>query len=107
MGGKGTFAPGTARNRIAVAPLDGTWRVERRSGVLPPMVGVRKRIAGTRGETLVGPIGIPFDVRGTELHYRTPFTGFVDVLELVDDRTAHGRATFRGREFALFDLKRI
>jgi hypothetical protein len=71
------------------------------------MIGVRKRISGTRGETLVGPVGIPFDVHGMELRYRAPFSGFVDVLELVDDSRARGRATFRGREFALFDLKRI
>ncbi len=71
------------------------------------MIGVRKRISGTRGETLVGPVGMPFEVRGTELHYRAPFRGFVDVLELVDEDTARGRATFRGREFALFDLERI
>jgi hypothetical protein len=90
-----------------VAPLDGTWRVERRRGVLPPLVGVRKRISGTSGETLVGPLRIRFDVHGTELRYRSPFTAFVDLLELVDDGTARGRATFRGREFALFDLVRI
>jgi len=71
------------------------------------MIGVRKRISGTRGKTLVGPIGMPFEVRGMELHYRAPFRGFVDVLELVDEDTARGRATFRGTEFALFDLERI
>ena len=90
-----------------MGPLDGTWRVERRSGALPPLVGVRKRISGTSGETLVGPLRMGFDVHGLELRYRSPFTAFVDVVELVDDRTARGRATFRGREFALFDLLRI
>ncbi len=75
--------------------------------MLPPLVGVRKRNTGTSGETLVGPLRIRFDVVGTELRYRSPFTGFVDVLELVGQGTARGRATFRGREFALFDLKRI
>jgi len=54
--------------------LDGTWSVERVSGLLPPMIGVRKTIRGTRGETRIGRIpAAPFDVRGLELHYRAPF----------------------------------
>jgi ferritin-like metal-binding protein YciE len=91
-----------------VGELDGTWEVRRVSGALPPLVGVRKRITGTRGATLVGrgAIGVPFDVIGTELHYRAPFTGFVDVLT-PDGETLRGRATFRGREFGRFEMTRI
>jgi len=87
--------------------LDGVWDVKRRGGFLPPLVGVRKRIDGARGQTIVGPMRVPFDVRDRELHYRAPFWGFVDVLEVLDDDHARGRATFRGREFGRFELRRI
>jgi len=87
--------------------LDGVWDVKRLSGLLPPLVGVRKRIDGARGKTTLGLLSASFDVRGGELHYRAPFGGFVDVLEVIDDDHARGRATFRGREFARFELRRI
>ena len=87
--------------------LDGVWRVERASGLLPPMVGVRKVIAGGRGRTSLGRLpGVPFDVVGLTLRYRPPFRGFVDVLEPEGDRF-FGRATYRGREFGTFRLSRI
>jgi hypothetical protein len=89
-----------------VAELDGVWDVRRTGGALPPLLGVRKRITGARGETAVGRLpGVPFRVRGLELHYRRPFRGFIDVLE--PDRDGfRGRATFRGREFGRFELRR-
>src|SRR5439155_934570 len=68
---------------------------------------VRKRIAGTRGETRVGDVaGVPFDVVGLELHYRAPFVGFVDVLTPSGDGFG-GRATFRGRTFGRFVMTPI
>jgi hypothetical protein len=89
-----------------VGDLDGVWNVTRLSGLLPPLVGVHKRISGERGETRLGPLlGIPFDVRGLSLRYRPPFDAFVDELEPLDDGYL-GRATFRGREFGRFALKR-
>ena len=89
-----------------MAELDGVWDVRRTGGALPPLVGVRKRIERARGETAVGPLpGVPFSVRGLELHYRRPFAGFVDVLE-PDGDGFRGRATFRGREFGRFELRR-
>jgi ferritin-like metal-binding protein YciE len=89
-----------------VAELDGVWDVKRLSGALPPLVGVRKRIRGARGETVVarGP-GVPFDVRGRELRYRAPFGFLVDVLEPHGDGF-HGRATAFGRTYAEFELRR-
>ncbi len=91
---------------MRVAALDGEWDVERVSGLLPPLLGVRKRISGARGVTVVGPLpGVPFDVRGLELHYRPPFAGIVDVLAPAGDGFA-GRVTLRGREFGRFRLKR-
>ena len=87
--------------------LDGEWSVRRLSGLLPPLVGVRKRIHGTTGETTIGPLpGAPFDVVGLELRYRAPFSGFVDVLE-PDGDAFRGRATFRGRDFGRFALQRL
>jgi hypothetical protein len=90
-----------------VAALDGEWTVKRVGGLLPPLVGMRKRIDGSRGETLVGPLNMGFEVRGNELHYRRPFSGFVDRLEALDANRLRGRATFRGREFGRFELRRI
>jgi hypothetical protein len=89
-----------------VAELDGVWDVKRMSGLLPPLVGVRKEISGTEGKTKVGPFpGVPFDVVGLSLRYRAPFRGFIDELEPDGDGFL-GRATFRGREFGRFDLTR-
>jgi hypothetical protein len=86
--------------------LDGTWDVRRTGGWLPPMVGVRKRIEGSRGETRLGPLpGVPFDVDGNALRYRRPFSAFVDLVEPDGDAYA-GRATFRGRELGRFELRR-
>ena len=89
-----------------MADLDGIWNVERTGGVLPPLYGVSKRIAGTRGETLVaGRIGVPFDVRGLELHYAGPLTGLVDALE-PEGRDFRGRTRYRGREIGRFVMRR-
>jgi hypothetical protein len=94
------------KNATAVGELDGAWNVKRLSGLLPPMVGVHKRISGSSGETRVGPLfGVPFDVVGLNLHYRAPFAGFVDRLERRGDGY-FARATFRGRVFGRFALER-
>lgn len=85
--------------------LEGTWDVERVSGLLPPLLAVRKRIHGTSGATAVGSLpGVPFDVVGRELRYRAPLAGFVDVLEPDADGFS-GRALFRGIEYARFRLR--
>jgi ferritin-like metal-binding protein YciE len=88
--------------------LDGVWDVKRTGGFLPPLVGVRKEITGSRGETLLpgGVLGVPFDVIGLELHYRRPFAGFIDILAPQGDGFA-GRATYRRREFGRFELTAI
>ena len=87
--------------------LDGLWSVRRTGGLLPPLLGVRKRIHGDRGDTRLGPLpGVPFRVDGTALRYRAPFGAFVDLLE-PDGDTARGRATFRGHEFGRFAMRRV
>jgi hypothetical protein len=88
-----------------VAELDGVWRVERVAGLLPPLLGVRKRIRGDRGQTTVGPLRASFRVDGRELHYVGLFSGFVDVLER-DGAGFSGRALYRGREYGRFRLRR-
>ncbi len=86
--------------------LDGVWDVERTGGVLPPLLGVSKRIGGDRGVTLVaGRIGVPFEVRGLELRYTGPLTGFVDVLEPAG-ADFRGRTTYRGRDIGTFVMRR-
>ena len=81
--------------------------MKRVGGALPPLVAVRKEISGTSGATKVGPIAcLPFDVIGLSLRYRPPFGGFVDQLEQVGEGY-RGRATFRGREFGKFEMRRI
>jgi hypothetical protein len=90
-----------------MAELDGEWKVKRLGGLLPPLVGVRKRIHGGRGETTLGRLpGAPFDVVGLELRYRAPLSAFVDVLE-PNGGSYLGRATFRGHEFGRFALERL
>jgi hypothetical protein len=87
--------------------LDGLWDVRRVSGALPPLLGVRKRISGGRGETIViGGPGIPFDVRGNELCYRRPLAFLVDVLEPAG-AGFRGRATAFGRTYGEFELRRV
>jgi hypothetical protein len=92
---------------LTPAELDGTWSVKRVSGALPPLFGVRKRIAGASGATVVlGGPGIPFDVRGLELRYRAPLAFLVDVLEREGDGF-RGRATAFGRTYATFELRPV
>ena len=88
-----------------MAELEGVWDVERTGGLLPPLIGVRKRIRGDRGETTVGPLRASFRVTGRELRYGGLLDGFVD--ELVPDGAGFsGRALYRGREYGRFRLRR-
>jgi ferritin-like metal-binding protein YciE len=90
-----------------VAELDGVWEVKRSGGALPPLVGVRKRIHGTRGETIVGPVRLPFRVEGLTLRYEPPFAALVDELEAGGEGRFRGRATLAGRDYGTFELRRI
>jgi ferritin-like metal-binding protein YciE len=90
-----------------VSDLDGVWAVDRVSGALPPLHGCVKRIHGNRGTTEFPHLpGMPFEVRGLELHYRAPFTVLVDRLE-PQNGGYFGRATMLGREFGQFRLRRL
>jgi ferritin-like metal-binding protein YciE len=90
-----------------MSELDGVWKVERVGGALPPMHGCVKRINGARGTTEFSYApGMPFEVRGLELHYRAPFSLLVDKLE-PQDGGYFGRATLVGREFGQFTMRRL
>jgi ferritin-like metal-binding protein YciE len=90
-----------------MSQLDGVWAVHRISGALPPLYGCVKRIHGTRGTTEFARMpGMPFEVRGLELHYRAPFSMLVDKLE-PRNGGFHGRATLLGREFGEFQMRRL
>jgi ferritin-like metal-binding protein YciE len=81
--------------------------VERVSGALPPLHGCVKRIHGGSGTTEFPYFpGLPFEVRGLELHYRGAFGVFVDRLEPGNGGYV-GRATVLGREFGQFTLRRL
>ena len=82
--------------------------MRRISGALPPLYKMRKRIHGTRGETVLGPVRMAFEVRGNELHYRAPFSGLIDVVEPdASGDVCRGRATFRGNDFGTFEMRRV
>ena len=92
--------------------LEGAWRVQRTGGLLPPMLGVRKRIEGARGETRVGfLVGWPFDVErhpdGFALIYRFPFSAIVDAIRAAPGGSWVGSSVFGGREFGRFRMRRI
>jgi ferritin-like metal-binding protein YciE len=94
-----------------VKDLEGDWRVERRGGLLPPMIGVRKRIRGDRGETRIGPLpGWPFRVERREgrvaLIYYSPFPVLVDELWAGARGSWLGLSTLGGRELGRFRMSR-
>jgi hypothetical protein len=86
--------------------LDGRWRVKRLGGLLPPLGIVRKEIVGSSGRTVIGPLSLWFDVRGTRLHYRAPLKGLVDVIEPTEDDARRGRAELLGARIGTFLLVR-
>ena len=117
VGGSGPVGGDLPEDRVpnpggAPRDLQGLWRVERTGGLLPPMVGVWKRIEGVRGETRVGPLVVwPFDVerrgRGFALVYRPPFSAFVDEVRAGPGGSWVGSSLLGGREFGRFRMRRI
>ena len=88
--------------------LDGVWEVRRGGGLLPPLYGVRKRIDGVAGVTLLGIVGAQFDVVGRELRYRGALSrGLVDTVEPGEDGWWDGVARYRGRELGRFAMRRL
>jgi hypothetical protein len=82
--------------------LRGSWRVIRRSGLIPPF-GVTKRIGTRSGCTRL--FGLPvacFDVRGSDLRYRC--LPVVDRLSARRDGTWEGTGVVLGVPFCRFRL---
>jgi hypothetical protein len=91
-----------------MSELDGEWEVRRVSGLLPPLYGVRKRIEGARGVTVLGPLGAPFDVVGRQLRYRGLLSrGLVDSVEPGEHGWWDGVARYRGRKLGRFAMRRL
>lgn len=91
--------------------LEGEWRVERTGGLLPPMLGVWKRVGAGSGETRVGPlVAWPFRVEERGPHvalvYRWPFSFFVDEVSAQADGSWSGRSVLAGLEVGRFRLVR-
>ena len=87
--------------------LDGVWKVERAGGALPPLYRCVKRINGAHGTTQFSRMpGMPFEVRGLELHYRPPFSLLVDKLEPRDGGYL-GRSTVAGQKVGQFTMRRL
>jgi ferritin-like metal-binding protein YciE len=101
-----TFGAHVAGQPTLVGELDGTWDVRRVGGALPPLIGVRKRISGTRGQTLLGPVPVEFEVRGRKLEYRAPVLGVVDVVE-PEGEGFRGRTLLFGQEIGQFEMRRM
>ena len=90
------------RRKRHAAGLEGAWRVERMSGLLPPRL-LRKRIGDESGWTLLGPLPLAyFRRRGTTLDYVAwPVR---DELTQRGDGEWVGRGLLLGREFCRFRL---
>jgi ferritin-like metal-binding protein YciE len=95
-----------------VTHIEGHWRVERVGGLLPPMIGVRKRIHGESGEAGVGFLpGWPFQLkrhgRRVALIYRPSLSTLVDELQAETDGSWFGRTTLGGCELGRFRMTRL
>jgi hypothetical protein len=98
-------------NHSTIENLEGDWKVERLSGVVP-MPGVWKRIRGPRGSTRIGRSpGVPFRLEQREgyvaLIYCWPLHTMVDELRYEAPHSWLGRATAAGIEYGRFRMARI
>ena len=91
--------------------LEGEWRVERLGGLLPPMVGIWKRVHGARGETWFGilpvwPFRIERRVDRVVLVYRSPFSRLIDELWPEASGSWLGRTMLGNLELGRFRMTR-
>ena len=87
-----------------MSSTEGSWRVEREAGLLPPK-GVSKLIWSDRGYSAL--FGIPvawFRLAGGRLHYLG--LPVVDELSELPDGSWSGRGLVLGREFCRFRMVR-
>ena len=86
--------------------------MERTGGLLPPMVGVWKRIGGDRGETRLGPVlRLPLRVERsadrTVLAYEPPLSALVDEISPGGPDLWDGQTTLGGVPVGRFRMTRI
>jgi hypothetical protein len=91
--------------------LEGEWKIERLGGLLPPMIGVRKRIHGARGETRFATLTLwPFRIERrtgfVTLVYSPPFSLLADELWPEADDSWLGRTVIAGLELGRFRMIR-
>lgn len=91
--------------------LEGEWRVERLSGLLPPMVGIWKRFSGESGETRFGALLVwRFRIERRAEHialvYRSPFSKLVDELWAETEDSWLGRTMLGGFKLGRFRMTR-
>jgi hypothetical protein len=94
-----------------VRELKGEWKIERLGGLLPPMIDIRKRVHGTRGETRFGALPVwPFRIERRAgriaLVYYPPFCLLVDELQPEASGSWLGRTVICGRELGRFRMTR-
>ncbi len=90
---------------------DGDYALRRTGGLLPPLRGVTKRVAGARGATVVlGRLRLPFTLEQradhVELRYRGPLGVLRDRLQPAGDGRWTGEATVLGRRYGRFSMTR-
>ena len=75
---------------------------------LPPLYGVRKRIEGAGGVTLLGPLHSPFASSGASCGTEGALSrGLVDSVEPGEDGWWDGVARYRGRLLGRFAMRRV
>ncbi len=85
-----------------MTPLEGRWKVERVSGLLPPF-GVSKVIGADAGWTRIASVPVaPFHVQGTTLRYR--WLPVRDELRQTEDGQWLGKGYVLGLRFCRFRL---
>jgi hypothetical protein len=105
------FGPTRSGYRDSTKELEGEWRIERLGGLLPPMVGIRKRIRGARGETRLAILPLwPFRVERrtgrVALAYSPPLSLLVDELRPEARGSWLGRTVIGSLELGRFRMIR-
>jgi hypothetical protein len=88
---------------------DGDYALRRTGGLLPPLTGVTKQVAGARGATVVlGRLRLPFTLEQRADHvllrYRGPLGVLRDRLRPASDGRWVGEATVLGRRYGRFTM---
>jgi hypothetical protein len=91
---------------------DGDYALRRTGGLLPPLRGIGKQVAGARGATVVlGRLRLPFTLEERADHvllrYRGPLGLLRDRLRPVGEGRWAGEATVLGLRYGRFTMTRV